>query len=57
MSYKEPDTGSDDLYFNAVKERDAAFDGVFYYGVITTGVYCKPSCPSRMSLRENTRFF
>lgn len=57
MSYKISDTKSDDLYFNAVKERDAAFDGVFYYGVITTGVYCKPSCPSRMSLRENTRFF
>jgi|TARA_R110002096_G_scaffold416576_3_gene619593 AraC family transcriptional regulator, regulatory protein of adaptative response / methylated-DNA-[protein]-cysteine methyltransferase len=42
---------------DAVASRDKAFDGKFYYGVITTGVYCKPSCPSRPALPENMRFF
>lgn len=31
----------------AVANRDAQFDGVFVYGVLTTGVYCRPSCPAR----------
>ena len=44
-------------YLKAVENRDKAFDGVFYYGVITTGVYCKPSCPSRPAKPENMRFF
>ena len=46
-----------DQYLTAVKERNANFDGKFYYGVMTTGVYCKPSCPSRPALPENMRFF
>src|ERR1700748_1292391 len=41
----------------AVKERDASFDGSFVYGVITTGVYCRPSCKSRPAKAENVRFF
>ncbi|HEU4643613.1 MAG TPA: bifunctional DNA-binding transcriptional regulator/O6-methylguanine-DNA methyltransferase Ada [Gemmatimonadaceae bacterium] len=41
----------------AVMERDRRFDGVFVYAVRTTGVYCRPSCPSRRPLRENVRFF
>ena len=44
-------------YLTAIETRDATFDGVFYYGVITTGVYCKPSCPSRPALPENMRFY
>ena len=44
-------------YLKAVKNRDKAFDEKFYYGVITTGVYCKPSCPSRPALPENMRFY
>lgn len=43
--------------FSALADRDASFDGVFYYGVITTGVYCRPSCASRPARRENIRFF
>ncbi len=46
-----------DQYLTAVKERNANFDGKFYYGVMTTGVYCKPSCPSSPALPENMRFF
>ena len=34
-------------YWDAVAERDRAMDGVFFYAVRTTGVYCRPSCPSR----------
>jgi len=40
----------------AVCERDSAADGVVYYSVATTGVYCRPSCPSRLPLRRNVVF-
>ncbi len=43
--------------WNAIEKRDAAFDGVFWYGVRTTGVYCRPSCPSQQPKRENVAFF
>ena len=41
----------------ALEQRDSSYDGVFYYGVLTTGIYCRPSCPSRAALHENVRFF
>ena len=41
----------------AIKSRDEAYDGVFFYGVLTTGVFCKPSCSSRAANKENMRFF
>ncbi|MEM9208697.1 MAG: Ada metal-binding domain-containing protein, partial [Pseudomonadota bacterium] len=41
----------------AVMARDAAYDGRFFYGVLTTGVYCRPSCKSRRPRPENLRFF
>ncbi len=51
-------TATDELiYWQAVQQRDAAFAGVFYYGVLTTGVYCRPSCAARQPRRENVRFF
>src|SRR5258708_19462962 len=34
-------------YWTAVLERDASWDGKFFYGVKSTGIYCRPSCPSR----------
>lgn len=40
----------------AVIARDAAADGRFYYSVVTTGVYCRPSCPSRTARPEHVRF-
>ncbi|MGH7047610.1 MAG: bifunctional DNA-binding transcriptional regulator/O6-methylguanine-DNA methyltransferase Ada [Stellaceae bacterium] len=46
-----------DQCWAAVERRDATADGGFYYGVMTTGVYCRPGCPSRRSLRRNIRFF
>ena len=43
--------------YRAVASRDARFDGRFFTGVTSTGVYCRPVCPSRTPRRENTRFF
>jgi len=40
----------------AVQQRDAAADAWFRYAVLSTGVYCRPSCPSRPARRENVRF-
>jgi AraC family transcriptional regulator of adaptative response/methylated-DNA-[protein]-cysteine methyltransferase len=40
----------------AVVARDATFDGVFYFSVETTGVYCRPSCPARRPKRAHVRF-
>jgi AraC family transcriptional regulator of adaptative response/methylated-DNA-[protein]-cysteine methyltransferase len=42
---------------NAVAARDPAYDGRFVYGVATTRVFCRPSCPSRAARPENLRFF
>ncbi|TFW35796.1 bifunctional DNA-binding transcriptional regulator/O6-methylguanine-DNA methyltransferase Ada [Massilia horti] len=47
---------SDDERWAAVCRRDAQADGVFYYSVRSTGVYCRPSCPSRPARRENVAF-
>ncbi len=43
--------------WSAVQKRDRQQDGRFFYGVVTTGVYCRPSCPSRHALRQNVRFY
>jgi AraC family transcriptional regulator of adaptative response/methylated-DNA-[protein]-cysteine methyltransferase len=43
--------------WKAVQDRDASRDGAFFYGVLTTGVYCRPSCPSRRPKRENVKFY
>jgi AraC family transcriptional regulator of adaptative response/methylated-DNA-[protein]-cysteine methyltransferase len=44
-------------YWDAVSGRDRAMDGVFFYAVRTTGVYCRPSCPARRPRPENVVFF
>ena len=43
--------------WSAVASRDAAADGRFVYAVVTTGIYCRPSCPTPTPLRRNVRFF
>ena len=48
---------SDDKCWQAVRSREPAADSAFFYAVVTTGVYCYPSCPSRLAKRSNTRFF
>src|SRR5579871_6859053 len=44
-------------WWQAVQSRDANEDGHFVFAVISTGVYCRPSCPSRRPRRENVIFF
>ena len=41
----------------AVDSADARFDGVFFVGVTTTSIYCRPICPARRTLRKNRRYF
>ena len=41
----------------AVLRRDRAFDGQFVTGVLSTGIYCRPSCAARHPARQNVRFF
>ncbi len=49
--------GADDARYAALVARDAAWNGVFFYGVKTTGVFCKPSCGARTPRRENVTFY
>lgn len=46
-----------DACYLALKARDARFDGRFFTGVTTTGIYCRPVCKVRTPRRENCRFF
>ena len=48
---------TDDECWAAATARDRSFDGRFITGVLTTGIYCRPSCPARHPKRENVRFF
>jgi AraC family transcriptional regulator of adaptative response / DNA-3-methyladenine glycosylase II len=43
--------------YRALAARDARFDGVFFVGVTSTGVYCRPICPARTPKSSNCRFF
>jgi len=43
--------------YRAVHSRDARFDGWFFTAVVTTGIYCRPSCPATTPKRANVRFF
>jgi len=47
----------DDAHYLALKARDARFDGRFFTGVTSTGIYCRPVCKVRTPKRENCRFF
>ncbi|MDP6884400.1 MAG: bifunctional DNA-binding transcriptional regulator/O6-methylguanine-DNA methyltransferase Ada [Rhodospirillales bacterium] len=47
----------DDARWQAVMARDAGFDGAFVYAVETTGIFCRPSCPSRRPGRHRVAFF
>ena len=41
----------------ALVDREREADGQFWYGVITTRIYCRPHCPSRLPRSGNVRFF
>ncbi|WP_199154363.1 bifunctional transcriptional activator/DNA repair enzyme AdaA [Chromobacterium sp. ASV23] len=46
-----------DTCYRALASRDARFDGRFFIGVRTTGIYCRPICPARTARRENVDFY
>ncbi len=45
------------IYWNAVKNNDKRFDGIFFTGVKTTKIFCKPSCSAKLPKRENIDFY
>lgn len=49
-----PDTAS---LYRALVTRDARLDGAVFYGIASTGIYCRPVCPARTPKFENCRFF
>jgi AraC family transcriptional regulator of adaptative response / DNA-3-methyladenine glycosylase II len=46
----------DDAAYQALASHDARFDGVFFVGVTSTGIYCRPVCPAKTPARKNCRF-
>ncbi len=46
-----------DTCYQALRSRDPRFDGRFFTGVKTTGIYCRPICPARTPKRNNVQFF
>lgn len=48
---------TEDEAWAAVQRRDKSFDGQFVTGVMSTGIYCRPSCAARHPARKNVRFF
>ena len=48
---------TDEDRWRAVADRDADLDGAFVFAVATTGIYCRPSCPSRRPKRRNVSFY
>jgi AraC family transcriptional regulator of adaptative response / DNA-3-methyladenine glycosylase II len=47
----------DQAAYQALKSRDPRFDGVFFVGVTSTGIYCRPICPTKVPQQKNCRFF
>ncbi|SEG78113.1 AraC family transcriptional regulator, regulatory protein of adaptative response / DNA-3-methyladenine glycosylase II [Nonomuraea solani] len=48
---------ADEDTYAVLRSRDGRFDGRFFVAVVTTGVYCRPSCPAALPKRENVRFY
>jgi len=48
---------SSDTMYRALSERDGSFDGVFFAGIRTTGIFCRPTCSAKKPLRENVEFY
>lgn len=47
----------EDRCYRALQSKDTRFDGWFFVGVTSTGIYCRPSCPARLPKRANVRFY
>ncbi|MER6008612.1 AlkA N-terminal domain-containing protein [Nonomuraea angiospora] len=48
---------TDEDAYSVLRSRDGRFDGRFFVAVVTTGVFCRPSCPAALPKRENVRFY
>ncbi len=46
-----------DTMYRALVARDSTFEGIFFVGVRTTGIFCRPTCPAKKPARENVDFF
>src|SRR5690606_27754749 len=57
MSEIDTDASFPDDPWQVVLSRDRSWDGALFYAVRTTGIFCRPSCPSRRPHRENVTFF
>lgn len=53
----QQDTLTDDERWRIALAKDRRFDGAFFTGVHSTGIYCRPSCPARAPLRKNVKFY
>src|ERR1043166_9654449 len=45
------------MLYKALSSRDPRFDGIFFVGVTSTGIYCRPICPVKTPKQVNCRFF
>ncbi|MFZ6771706.1 AlkA N-terminal domain-containing protein [Undibacterium sp. SXout7W] len=56
-SHSAQEDERDQRYFHALAARDSRFDGVFFTGVTTTGIYCRPVCPAKTPRASSCHFF
>src|SRR5579872_4319628 len=45
------------LFYKALLDKNSQYEGIFYVGVKTTGVFCRPTCPAKKPKFENCEFF
>jgi AraC family transcriptional regulator of adaptative response / methylphosphotriester-DNA alkyltransferase methyltransferase len=58
MEVREMEAGEvNEEMWRAIVRNDSKYDGKFFYAVITTGIFCRPSCKSRPPMKENVRIF
>lgn len=51
------DLFNDEIMYEALLEKDSSFEGLFYAGVKTTGIFCRPTCRARKPKKQNVEFF
>ncbi|MCZ6470710.1 MAG: XRE family transcriptional regulator, partial [Gammaproteobacteria bacterium] len=47
----------EDFMYQALVNRDSSLEGIFYFGVRTTGIFCRPTCSARKPKKENVDYF
>ena len=50
-------TAREEEFWQALQRRDSSYEGIFFLGVKTTGIFCRPICSARKPLRKNVEFF